>query len=141
MITYIYWKWFFLLYIDHWWFFKDGRHEWWGFYLNNQKHLNSIVITIIVMWVVDMVFKTSKLSTNVKITAHLRILAIILKMVMVIWVFDMGFKTATLSPTMTIQAPLRILMGMLTRVMLLVDMFPWKAITIWKKMIRIIDEW
>ena len=42
-----------------------------------------------VMWVVDMVFKTAILYNNVNFQVTLRILMILLKIVMVMWVVDM----------------------------------------------------
>ena len=92
------------------------------------------------MWVVDMVFKTATLSPNGKIQVHLRILMMRLIRVMVIWVVGIVFKTATLITNAKIQVPSRILVGMFTRVVLLVYMVIWKAILIYNIMFTIFSR-
>ena len=61
--------------------------------------LNIIVVSMILMWELDMVFKAATLSLNVNIQVNLRILMMMLKIVMVMLVLGIVFKTATLSPT------------------------------------------
>ena len=98
-------------------------------------YLKSIVMPIMVILVVDVVFKISTLYPNVNIKVRLIIFKMMLKMMVVMWVVDMGFKTATLSPKVTMQVPLRRVVGISTRAILLVDMVIWTAILIYKKMV------
>ena len=92
--------------------------------------ISRIVIPIMVMLVLDMVFKTATLSPNVNIKVPLKRHTGMMKRLMVMWVVDMFFKSATLSPNEKIQLTLRISIGVLKIVMLVVNMVLWTSILI-----------
>ena len=63
---------------------------------NHSLSINSIVIPVVVMGVVDMFFKLATLSPNVNIQVPLRIYMMILETVMVICIVDTFFNSHTL---------------------------------------------